>query len=119
MGWGIGRTPAPRGEMHRVVAFGAAVVGLALVLMIIGAALSAGSSLHCTGDTLTGCFSAGQYILVFVPPAVLAAGAIGAVARTLVVWRRRGPWMLWHGATWFLLVVMLVYVGFSGGALMR
>lgn len=118
MGWGIGRTPVPERDTHRVVAYGAVVVGLALALMVVGAVLSAGESLHCNGETTTGCFSMGQYILVFAPPTILAAGAIGAVARTLVVWRRRGPWMLWHGATWFLLVVMIVYVGFSGGALM-
>ncbi|WP_182360010.1 hypothetical protein [Tomitella gaofuii] len=117
MGWGVERTPVPSGVLRSAVVYAAAVVVGALIVLAVTATMSWGRPLHCDDGT-SGCLSVTQYVMVYVPPAIIVLGAITAFVRTLMVWRRRGPWMVWLGVGWFLFAVMLVFVASAGGALM-
>lgn len=117
MGWGIGRTPVSRNVMRAAVLHAAAVVIAAIVVLAVTAAMSWGRPVHCADGT-SGCLSATQYVMVYAPPAIVALGAIAAFVRTLLTWRRRGPWMVWLAAGWFLFATMIVFVSIAGGALM-
>lgn len=117
MGWGIGRTPVPRSVIRAAVVHAAVVIVAAVIVLVVTAVLTRGRPFHCA-DGSAGCLSATQYVLVYVPPAIVASGAIGAFVRTLLVWRRRGPWMVWLAAGWFLFATMIVFVSIAGGALM-
>ncbi|GAA4813548.1 hypothetical protein [Tomitella cavernea] len=117
MGWGIERTPVSSRVLRGAVIYGATVVIGALIVLAVTAAMSWGRPVHCDDGT-AGCLSAAQYVMIYVPPAIIALGGITAFIRTLLVWRRRGPWMVWLGVGWFLFAVMLVFVASAGGALM-
>ena len=43
-------------------------------------------------------------------PVILFVGAMGAMFRTYQVWKYRGVWAIWHGASWILLVLFLFFV---------
>ncbi len=49
-------------------------------------------------------------------PTIVLVGAIGAFVRTYRVWRAEGTWVIWQGAGWFLMAVMLVFLAVPGSA---
>lgn len=118
MGWGISRTPLPRHVVRQALLHVGGTIVLALVVLAVAAGLSWDQSFECMGQSVYACMSATQYVLVFGPPVIMAVGAVAAFIRAYTALRRNGPWMVWHAAGWVLFVVMLLFVGGSGGALM-
>src|SRR5690625_1921743 len=49
-----------------------------------------------------------RMILALGAPVILFLAGLRAFARTYRVWRGHGTWWGWHGAGWFLLMVMLL-----------
>jgi hypothetical protein len=51
-------------------------------------------------------------------PLVLLFGGVGAFVRTYREWKANGAWVIWQGAGWLLLMLMLVALGVPGAAVM-
>lgn len=102
-------TPDPdnRREYRAAFRFGAGVVLaalalLALLLLWVNGCRTAGA------DPLAECSAVQRNVLAVGPAVVLFGGGIAAFVRTLRMWRADGPWVVWQGAGWFLLVLMLL-----------
>lgn len=48
-------------------------------------------------------------------PLILFVGAMGGLLRTYQVWKYRGVWAIWHGASWILLVLFIFCLGVPAG----
>lgn len=44
-------------------------------------------------------------------PTIVFIGGVGAFVKTYQVWRAAGVWVIWQGAGWFLLALMLIFLG--------
>lgn len=106
------RTPAQWG-----VAYTVAVVVVAFVVNFILSKLTVDAPGSCQTEEIFSCMSANRLMLTFAPTAIVGVGALAAFVKTLRVWRAHGPWMVWHASGWFLFVMMILFVGTSGGAL--
>lgn len=42
-------------------------------------------------------------------PVILTIGSVGAMVRTYQVYKAGGVWPIWHGATWILLVFVMMF----------
>ena len=42
-------------------------------------------------------------------PVILTVGSVGAIVRTLQVYKAGGVWPIWHGASWILLVFVMMF----------
>lgn len=47
-------------------------------------------------------------VLASTVPVILFIGGIGALVKAYRTWRGGGTWVIWQGAGWFLLTLMLV-----------
>lgn len=108
--------PEPRGhgdrlgqdddEVRAAVRF-ALLAGAGGIAFLILAALWAGG---CHGDDVAtaACSSPQRTVLALGAPVILLLGGLWAFVRTYQVWRDCGTWWGWHGAGWFLLVLMML-----------
>lgn len=93
-----------------------AVVAVALLVMFgVVAWATAYTGDRCADAAFAVCTDPARGILAFGPVLVLLAGGLGAFVRTYQVWKSGGRWMIWQGAGWALLILMVVYAGFSAG----
>jgi len=83
---------------HDPVTFRAAVTFVVAVVVVAGVAFAAAVLWH---SRIAG-------ILV---PLTLFIGGVAAFVRTYQVWRAEGVWVIWQGAGWFLLGLMLICLG--------
>jgi len=60
----------------------------------------------------------GSVVLASTVPAILFLGGVGALVRAYRVWRAGGTWVIWQGAGWFLLTLMLVCLSIPWSAAM-
>jgi NADH:ubiquinone oxidoreductase subunit H len=60
----------------------------------------------------------GSVLLASTVPAILFLGGVGALVRAYRVWRAGGTWVIWQGAGWFLLTLMLVCLSIPWSAAM-
>ncbi len=102
---------------RRAALFAGVVVGTALLITVVFAAITADSP-SCAGDEIFSCMSVNQYILIFAPTLLLAIGGITAFVKTFSVWRSGGPWKVWHATGWVLFIMMIVFASTAGGSLM-
>lgn len=42
-------------------------------------------------------------------PVILTIGSVGALVRTYQMYKSGGVWPIWHGASWILLVVLMMF----------
>ncbi|WP_253900489.1 hypothetical protein [Mycobacterium asiaticum] len=102
--------PGPRDEktFATAVRFGAAVVGLAMLVLLL-TVMWAGSCKSGSGDhSLEHCGALRRNAIALGSPLILLLGGIAAFVRTYRVWRMGGRWWVWQGVGWFLLALMLV-----------
>jgi hypothetical protein len=92
-------------EVHAAVRF-AVLTAAAGVGFLVVAALWVSTCKGEMGVDTVACGAPQRVLLAFGAPAILFAGGIWAFLRTYRVWRDRGTWWAWHGAGWFLLMLM-------------
>ncbi|WP_046317655.1 hypothetical protein [Mycobacterium sp. UM_Kg1] len=97
-------------EVRAAIRFAGVVVVAALVFVVV-AVLWVGSCDPASASA--GCTRPYRIVLAAGAPAILAAGALRAFARTYRVWRERGTWWGWQGAGWLLLTLMVAVVMMS------
>lgn len=89
----------------------AAYVSVIAVLFCVTAALWLST---CGADVDSAACSAPQRIgLAIGAPLILLAGAVWAFARTYQVWQAGGKHLVWQGAGWLLMCLMLVALTMS------
>ncbi|MGY1942772.1 hypothetical protein [Nocardia asiatica] len=103
----------PRG-FRRAATYVAAVLAVAAVVFLL--ILLWAAQRECAERDRLLCDAPAQVAIVLGPSAVLLIGGIGAFVETFLQWRRGRTWPIWQGAGWFLLVLMVVYLGIGGGA---
>ncbi|MEV0945373.1 hypothetical protein [Rhodococcus sp. NPDC049939] len=96
----------------------ATVLGAALTVVLVSVVWMWVRRGDCPGSLLE-CAGAEKYVLVFVPPTLLAIGGVGAFVQTIRTWRGGGRWAIWQGAGWLLFVFMLIFVSLSAGSLIQ
>jgi NADH:ubiquinone oxidoreductase subunit H len=57
-------------------------------------------------------------VLAALVPVILFLGGVGALVKAYLVWRDGGTWVIWQGAGWFLLTLMLVCLSIPWSAAM-
>jgi len=77
--------------LRKAVTYGVAVIAVAGIAFVVFAVVDKGS-----------------VVLAATVPAILFLGGVGALVKAYLVWRGRGTWVIWQGAGWFLLTLMLV-----------
>lgn len=77
--------------LRSAIGYGVGVIVVAAVALVIFAVVDKGS-----------------VVLASSVPAILFLGGVGALVRAYRAWRRGGVWVIWQGAGWFLLTLMLV-----------
>jgi hypothetical protein len=97
-----------RNAYAAAVKFVAVFVVIAL-LALVASVLWVSTCKSGSGDgALDNCTALQRNTLAVGSAAVLLVGGIWAFVRTYQVWRAQGRWLVWQGAGWFLLVLMLV-----------
>lgn len=74
----------------------AVTVGILIAFSLASVAVAAASS-----DAL-------RTLLVIIAPIIVFLGALGVLRHTYRVWRARGRWQVWQGASWFLLAFFVI-----------
>jgi hypothetical protein len=87
--------------LRQAIRYGAAVIVVAGVAFAVFAVVDKGS-----------------VVLASTVPAILFLGGVGALVRAYRVWRAGGTWVIWQGAGWFLLTLMLVCLSIPWSAAM-
>lgn len=113
----ISRKWMPRTPAMQALAFTAVVVALAVLVRMIFSSLVGDAPDSCQSEAIFSCMSANRLILTFAPIVILALGGLAAFTKTLRVWKARGQWQIWLASGWFLFVMMVIFVGTLGGAL--
>jgi hypothetical protein len=83
-----------------------AVAALVVLLACLGWLSSCKSG---TGQgSLDHCSWLQRNALAIGPALILLVGGVWAFVRTYQTWRAQGSWVVWQGAGWFLMMLMLV-----------
>lgn len=90
---------------HDPAAFRAAVTYVVTVVAVAGVAF-----------VLYAVLGNRSLIVAATVPTTLLIGGIGAFVKTYRVWRTRGTWVIWQGAGWFLMSLMVVCLAIPGSA---
>lgn len=56
--------------------------------------------------------------LAIAVPTTLFLGGVIAFVKAYRVWRAEGTWVIWQGAGWFLLTLMLICLSIPGAAIL-
>ena len=81
---------------HDPVVFRAAAIYVVSVIGLAAAAFAAMTAWH-------------SMLAAILVPVILTIGSTGALVRTYQLYKSGGVWPIWHGASWILLVFVMMF----------